>query len=260
MGSPRRKAHLPGGERARGWRAGLFVPLLSAKVTLVHRRLWPALVSVGESRAPWQVDPLTPRAVELLAEVDRTGRVRASGPSSKALARALLVHAEQVHTAGGSHATELVSLAGGPERAGDPRAARGGHRAPGARGGRRGPRRGLGASLGSRPAGLTQPSRRSSRACCGRGELPALRTGPLRRLGDQLPVALREHALASRRCCPRGPRGRCRPSPRRARPSGAGAAPPRRPSRCCPPAATPIMKSSARSDAPSAPGTPSTKS
>jgi hypothetical protein len=87
----------------------LFVPLLSAKVTLVHRRLWPALVSVGESRAPWQVDPLTPNAQELLEEVDRTGRVRASGPTSKALARALLVHAEQVHTAGGSHATELVS-------------------------------------------------------------------------------------------------------------------------------------------------------
>ena len=87
----------------------LFVPLLSAKVTLVHRRLWPALVSVGESRAPWQMDPLNPRARELLAKVQETGRVRATGPSSKALARALLVHAEQVHTAGGSHATELVS-------------------------------------------------------------------------------------------------------------------------------------------------------
>jgi hypothetical protein len=87
----------------------LFVPLLSAKVTLVDRRLWPALVSVGESRAPWQMDPLTPNARELLEEVNRAGRVRASGPSSKALARALLVHAEQVHTAGGSHATELVS-------------------------------------------------------------------------------------------------------------------------------------------------------
>ena len=87
----------------------LFVPLLSAKVTLVHRRLWPALVSVGESRAGWQVDPLTPRAQDLLEKVEQTGRVRATGPSSKALARALLVHAEQVHTAGGSHATELVS-------------------------------------------------------------------------------------------------------------------------------------------------------
>ena len=87
----------------------LFVPLLSAKVTLVHRRLWPALVSVGESRADWQVDALTPKARELLEEVERTGRVRASGPSSKVLARALLAHAEQVHTDRGSHATELVA-------------------------------------------------------------------------------------------------------------------------------------------------------
>ncbi len=89
----------------------LFVPLLSAKVTLVHPRLWPALLSVGEARAPWQMEPLTPRGRELLDEVDRAAHVRATGPSSKALARALLVHAEQVHTAGGSHATELVSWA-----------------------------------------------------------------------------------------------------------------------------------------------------
>ena len=87
----------------------LFVPLLSAKVTLVHRRLWPALVSLGESRGAWQMDSLSSKARQLLEEVDRTGRVRASGPSSKALARALLVQAEQVHTAGGSHATELVA-------------------------------------------------------------------------------------------------------------------------------------------------------
>src|SRR5215470_1285127 len=58
----------------------LFVPLLSAKVTLVHRRLWPVLVSVGESREAWQMDPLAPRALELLENVDRTGRVRATGP------------------------------------------------------------------------------------------------------------------------------------------------------------------------------------
>src|SRR5512143_1453171 len=31
----------------------LFAPLLSAKVTLVHRRLWAALLGVGEARAPW---------------------------------------------------------------------------------------------------------------------------------------------------------------------------------------------------------------
>jgi hypothetical protein len=87
----------------------LFVPLLSAKVTLVHRRLWPALLGVGTSRAPWQTSGLEARARTLLEEVEREGRMRASGPSSKALARALLVHAEQVHTDRGSHATELVA-------------------------------------------------------------------------------------------------------------------------------------------------------
>jgi hypothetical protein len=87
----------------------LFVPLLSAKVTLVHRRLWPALLAVGEARAPWQMAPLEARARTLLEEVDHKQRLRASGPSSKALARALLVHAEQVHTPGGAHATELVA-------------------------------------------------------------------------------------------------------------------------------------------------------
>jgi hypothetical protein len=87
----------------------LFVPLLSAKVTLVHRGLWPALLGVGMSRAPWQMAGLEDRARKLLEEVERDGRVRATGPSSKALARALLVHAEQVHTDRGSHATELVS-------------------------------------------------------------------------------------------------------------------------------------------------------
>jgi len=86
----------------------LFVPLLSAKVTLVHRKLWPALVSLGEEREPWQMDGLARKAGELLETVDREGRVRATGPSSKALARALLVHAQQVHTEGGSHATQLV--------------------------------------------------------------------------------------------------------------------------------------------------------
>ena len=87
----------------------LFVPLLSAKVTLVHRRLWPALLGVGMSREPWQMQGLEVRARKLLDEVERDGRVRATGPSSKALARALLAHAEQVHTDRGSHATELVA-------------------------------------------------------------------------------------------------------------------------------------------------------
>ena len=108
-GHPQGQAIFAAAEAASEHADVLVCKLVEGKVTYVHRRLWPALVSVGEARQPWQVDPLTPRAAELLDEVNRTGRVRATGPSSKALARALLVHAEQVHTAGGSHATELVS-------------------------------------------------------------------------------------------------------------------------------------------------------
>src|SRR5262249_56520952 len=66
----------------------LFVPLLSAKVTLVHRRLWPALASLGEEREPWQMDGLARKAGELLEQVDRGSRVRATGPSSVAPAPA----------------------------------------------------------------------------------------------------------------------------------------------------------------------------
>jgi hypothetical protein len=84
-----------------------FVPLLEGKVTLVHRRLWPALVSVGEERAPWQLEGLDRAARTLLGEVDRAGRLRVSGPPGKTLGKALLVHSEQVHTEGGAHVTEL---------------------------------------------------------------------------------------------------------------------------------------------------------
>jgi hypothetical protein len=85
----------------------LFVPLLEGKVTLVHPRLWADLAAVGEQRAEWQLSGLDRGARALLAEVEETGRLRASGAPAKALARALLVHAAQVHTERGAHATEL---------------------------------------------------------------------------------------------------------------------------------------------------------
>lgn len=86
----------------------VFVPLVDRKVTLVHRRLWPALVTVGQARAPWQMEHLSPEDRVLLRQVDQMGRVRASGASAKSLCRLLLVHGEQVHTERGAHATELV--------------------------------------------------------------------------------------------------------------------------------------------------------
>lgn len=85
----------------------LFVPLLEGKVTLVHPRLWADLAAVGEERAEWQLSGLDRTARALLAEMDGAGCLRASGAPAKALARALLVHAAQVHTERGAHATEL---------------------------------------------------------------------------------------------------------------------------------------------------------
>src|SRR5262245_35006595 len=49
----------------------LFTKLVGGKVTLVHRRLWPALVGVALARAPWQLRGLTEPARRLLARVER---------------------------------------------------------------------------------------------------------------------------------------------------------------------------------------------
>ena len=84
-----------------------FVPLIGGKVTLIHRPLWADLAAVGEAREPWQLEGLDRAARALLSEVDGAGRLRASGAAAKSLARKLLVHAAQVHTKRGAHATEL---------------------------------------------------------------------------------------------------------------------------------------------------------
>ncbi|HEV3232349.1 MAG TPA: hypothetical protein VG245_08850, partial [Candidatus Dormibacteraeota bacterium] len=96
--------------------------LLAGKVTLVHRALWPRVVAVGVAREDWQTGGLSPQAVALLAAVDAAGEVRtdaadaprtgtvaaASTPkAARELERALLVHAEQVHSASGAHAKVL---------------------------------------------------------------------------------------------------------------------------------------------------------
>lgn len=85
--------------------------LIAGKATLVHRRLWPALVAVGRAREPWQLRALPAAARALLARVDARGHVEASGPAAKTLERRLLVASEQVHTASGDHALELTTWA-----------------------------------------------------------------------------------------------------------------------------------------------------
>jgi hypothetical protein len=81
--------------------------LISTKVTFVHRHLWPALLGVALSQAPWQFAGLAPRAQQLYAEIETQGVVLAAGPAAKELARRLLVRDEQVHTPAGHHELRL---------------------------------------------------------------------------------------------------------------------------------------------------------
>jgi len=86
----------------------LFTKLLLRKVTLVHRRLWPALLAVASSNEPWQLHGLSEQASKLLADVlESKAAIRFGGPASKELEMRLLVHAENVHTESGLHATSL---------------------------------------------------------------------------------------------------------------------------------------------------------
>lgn len=88
----------------------LFTKLLGGKVTLVHRRLWPALAAVGMSRGAWQFDRLSPAARRVLERVNESGApVRATGKVARELESRLLVVARQVHTESGQHAQALQS-------------------------------------------------------------------------------------------------------------------------------------------------------
>ncbi|HEU4389663.1 MAG TPA: hypothetical protein VFV34_17795 [Blastocatellia bacterium] len=94
----------------------LFVKLILGKVTLVHRRLWPAIVAVASSRERWQVRGLSNHAATILRIADRSGRITAqeirealkvdsktAGDGIRELERLLLIHSESVHTDKGAH-------------------------------------------------------------------------------------------------------------------------------------------------------------
>src|SRR5207247_1545232 len=82
----------------------LFTKLLYRKVTLVHRRLWPALLAVASAGEPWQKRGLLPAARALLTSVTESNTaVRGSGQAVKELEFRLLIHGDQVHTESGHH-------------------------------------------------------------------------------------------------------------------------------------------------------------
>ncbi len=84
----------------------LFTKLLLGKDTLVHRRLWPALLAVASAGEPWQVTGLSEAGLNLLADISTSKEpVRSSGQLAKELELRLLAHAEEVHTESGRHET-----------------------------------------------------------------------------------------------------------------------------------------------------------
>jgi hypothetical protein len=101
----------------------LSTKLVAGKVTYVHRRLWPALVTLGTARESWQLDGLSAGAAWLLGEVEATGHVQTDtvvlpnearsgkrvADAARELERRLLVHAAEIHTASGAHAKVLQS-------------------------------------------------------------------------------------------------------------------------------------------------------
>ncbi|HEX6178206.1 MAG TPA: hypothetical protein VF057_07595 [Thermoanaerobaculia bacterium] len=81
--------------------------LIKRKVTYVHRRLWPALVTVGAARQPWQMRELTPDAKTLLRRMTSGESPAASGDAARELQQRLLVVAHETHTPSGRHELHL---------------------------------------------------------------------------------------------------------------------------------------------------------
>ncbi|HEV8246832.1 MAG TPA: hypothetical protein VGP93_13735 [Polyangiaceae bacterium] len=97
-----------------------YPKLLAGKVTLVHRRLWPALVAAARSGGAWQYEGLKLDARALLTRVQTEKRLRSDrlelAPRSRKvgilvseLESRLLVYSEGEHTEAGHHARVLFS-------------------------------------------------------------------------------------------------------------------------------------------------------
>jgi len=95
----------------------LMVKLISGKVTLVHRPLWPAVLTVATAREPWQLEGLSKEAKALLKKVDKETQVSSSGDRVRELEGRLLVYSESVHTERGFHTKQLQTWKSWAQRA-----------------------------------------------------------------------------------------------------------------------------------------------
>ena len=105
-------------ERLADHRDVMVVKLLAAKVTYVHRRLWPAVYTVARSQEPWQSQGLSGGARAILARLGKAGSVRTDqlprrmrgwSAATRELEARLLVFSQEVHTDSGAHAKQLES-------------------------------------------------------------------------------------------------------------------------------------------------------
>ena len=85
----------------------MLVKLVAGKDTFVHRRWWPTIYAIGNAREPWQRAGLSDTARTLDRKLMKAGQLEAAGAAAKELQVRLLAHAEQFHTAAGSHRTRL---------------------------------------------------------------------------------------------------------------------------------------------------------
>ena len=100
----------------------LIAKLVASKVTFIHRKLWPEILTIGKARERWQTETLSAPAIALLDMIDAKGCVRTDdlvlvsttsskktkpGDIARELERKLLVKAAQFHTESGAHAKFL---------------------------------------------------------------------------------------------------------------------------------------------------------
>ena len=87
----------------------LAVKLVSGKVTLVSRSLWPAVYAIGVARESWQITRLSKEAKTLLEQADTGETIPCTGDAVRLLESRLVVHSESVHTARGHHQKQIRS-------------------------------------------------------------------------------------------------------------------------------------------------------
>lgn len=97
----------------------LLAKLLHRKVTLIHRRLWPALLAIVSKGDSWQMRDLSEPALHLLKSVNESATpILGSGPVVKELEAKLLVCSIETHTESGKHQMALEPWSAWARRSG----------------------------------------------------------------------------------------------------------------------------------------------